>query len=132
MKKAIVLTITLITCAMIFSGCCVKNNGETPSEYKKITASQAYDMMNEKEVTVVDVRTKSEYEKGHIKDAILIPNETIDSAPPTQLPDKNAIILVYCRSGRRSREAAEKLIKLGYKNVYDFGGINDWTYGTVK
>lgn len=132
MKKAIVLTITLITCAMIFVGCCVKNNGKTPSEYKKITASQAYDMMNEKEVTVVDVRTKSEYEKGHIKDAILIPNETIDSAPPTQLPDKNAIILVYCRSGRRSREAAEKLIKLGYKNVYDFGGINDWTYGTVK
>lgn len=132
MKKAIVLTITLITCAMIFAGCCVKNNGKTPSEYKKITASQAYDMMNEKEVTVVDVRTKSEYEKGHIKDAILIPNETIDSVPPTQLPDKNAIILVYCRSGRRSREAAEKLIKFGYKNVYDFGGINDWTYGTVK
>jgi len=132
MKKAIVLTITLITFAMIFAGCCFKNNGETSSEYKKITASQAYDMMNEKEVTVVDVRTKSEYEKGHIKDAILIPNETIDSALPTQLPDKNAIILVYCRSGRRSREAAEKLIKLGYKNVYDFGGINDWTYGTVK
>ncbi len=132
MKKAIVLTITLITFAMIFAGCCFKNNGETSPEYKKITASQAYDMMNEKEVTVVDVRTKSEYEKGHIKDAILIPNETIDSALPTQLPDKNAIILVYCRSGRRSREAAEKLIKLGYKNVYDFGGINDWTYGTVK
>ena len=89
-------------------------------------------MMNEKEVVIVDVRTKSEYNEGRIKGAILIPNETIGKEMPSDLPDKNATVLLYCRSGRRSREAANKLVELGYKNVYDFGGINDWPYGTVK
>ena len=88
-------------------------------------------MINTQEVTIVDVRTQSEYDEGHIQNAVLIPNETIGSDPPTNLPDKNAIILVYCRSGRRSEEAARKLVNLGYVSVYDFGGINDWTYGTV-
>ena len=82
-------------------------------------------MMNTQEVVIVDVRTQSEYDEGHI------PNETIGSDLPANLPDKNAIILVYCRSGRRSEEAARKLVNLGYVSVYDFGGINDWTYGTV-
>lgn len=100
--------------------------------YRKITAEQAYEMMNTQEVTIVDVRTQSEYDEGHIQNAVLIPNETIGSEPPSNLPDKNAVILVYCRSGRRSEEAARKLVNLGYVNVYDFGGINDWTYGTVK
>lgn len=100
--------------------------------YRKITAEQAYEMMNTQEVTIVDVRTQSEYDEGHIQNAVLIPNETIGSEPPANLPDKNAVILVYCRSGRRSEEAARKLVNLGYVNVYDFGGINDWTYGTVK
>lgn len=99
--------------------------------YRKITAEQAYEMMNTQEVVIVDVRTQSEYDEGHIQNAVLIPNETIGSEPPTNLPDKNAIILVYCRSGRRSEEAARKLVNLGYVSVYDFGGINDWTYGTV-
>lgn len=99
--------------------------------YRKITAEQAYEMMNTQEVTIVDVRTQSEYDEGHIQNAVLIPNETIGSEPPSNLPDKNAVILVYCRSGRRSEEAARKLVNLGYVNVYDFGGINDWTYGTV-
>ncbi len=100
--------------------------------YRKITAEQAYEMMNTQEVTIVDVRTQSEYDEGHIQNAVLIPNETIGSEPPSNLPDKNAVILVYCRSGRRSEEAARKLVNLGYVSVYDFGGINDWTYGTVK
>ena len=100
--------------------------------YRKITAEQAYEMMNTQEVVIVDVRTQSEYDEGHIQNAVLIPNETIGSDLPTNLPDKNAIILVYCRSGRRSEEAARKLVNLGYVSVYDFGGINDWTYGTVK
>ena len=99
--------------------------------YRKITAEQAYEMMNTQEVTIVDVRTQSEYDEGHIQNAVLIPNETIGSDTPTNLPDKNAVILVYCRSGRRSEEAARKLVNLGYVSVYDFGGINDWTYGTV-
>lgn len=105
---------------------------EIVGEYRKITAEQAYEMMNTQEVVIVDVRTQSEYDEGHIQNAVLIPNETIGSEPPTNLPDKNAIILVYCRSGRRSEEAARKLANLGYVSVYDFGGINDWTYGTVK
>ena len=105
---------------------------ERVGEYRKITAEQAYEMMNTQEVVIVDVRTQSEYDEGHIQNAVLIPNETIGSEPPTNLPDKNAIILVYCRSGRRSEEAARKLVNLGYVIVYDFGGINDWTYGTVK
>ena len=104
---------------------------ERVGEYRKITAEQAYEMMNTQEVVIVDVRTQSEYDEGHIQNAVLIPNETIGSDPPTNLPDKNAIILVYCRSGRRSEEAARKLVNLGYVSVYDFGGINDWPYGTV-
>lgn len=104
---------------------------ERVGEYRKITAEQAYEMMNTQEVVIVDVRTQSEYDEGHIQNAVLIPNETIGSDSPTNLPDKNAIILVYCRSGRRSEEAARKLVNLGYVSVYDFGGINDWTYGTV-
>ena len=100
--------------------------------YRKITAEQASEMMNTQEVVIVDVRTQSEYDEGHIQNAVLIPNETIGSEPPANLPDKNAVILVYCRSGRRSEEAARKLVNLGYVSVYDFGGINDWTYGTVK
>ena len=106
-------------------------NWEIVGEYRKITAEQAYEMMNTQEVVIVDVRTQSEYDEGHIQNAVLIPNETIGSEPPTNLPDKNAIILVYCRSGRRSEEAARKLVNLGYVIIYDFGGINDWTYGTV-
>ena len=106
-------------------------NWEIVGEYRKITAEQAYEMMNTQEVVIVDVRTQSEYDEGHIQNAVLIPNETIGSDLPTNLPDKNAIILVYCRSGRRSEEAARKLINLGYVSVYDFGGINDWPYGTV-
>lgn len=88
--------------------------------------------MTTQKVIIVDVRTKSEYDEGHIKNAVLIPNETIGTEPPSKLPDKNAIILVYCRSGRRSRDAANKLVKMGYTNVYDFGGIINWKYGTVK
>jgi rhodanese-related sulfurtransferase len=84
-------------------------------------------------VTVVDVRTQAEYEQGHIPDAILVPNETISTTQkPDALPDLDATILVYCRSGNRSAQAARKLVALGYVNVYDFGGIIDWPYDVVK
>ena len=79
----------------------------------------------------MDVRTKAEYDGGHIANAVLVPNETIADTSPPELPDKTATLLIYCRSGRRSRDAAEKLLALGYENVYDFGGINDWPYETV-
>ena len=76
---------------------------------------------------IIDVRREDEYAKGHIPGAILIPNESITDTPPKELPDKYQIILVYCRTGRRSKEAAQKLADMGYVNVYEFGGINDWT-----
>lgn len=83
-------------------------------------------------VIIVDVRTKSEYDEGHIPNAVLIPNETIGSERPAALPDLNAEILVYCRSGARSRAASQKLANLGYTAIYNFGGIMDWPYETVK
>ena len=76
---------------------------------------------------IVDVRREDEYAKGHIPGAILIPNESIGTEQPSELPDLDQIILVYCRSGRRSKEASQKLADIGYKNVYEFGGIIDWT-----
>lgn len=76
---------------------------------------------------VVDVRRQDEYDAGHIPGAILIPNESIDTQPPEELPDLNQIILIYCRSGNRSKQAAQKLFDMGYTRIYEFGGINTWT-----
>jgi len=84
------------------------------------------------EIIILDVRTKEEYDAGHIKGAILVPNETIIDEQPELLPDLDAEILVYCRSGNRSAQAANKLIAIGYTNVVDFGGIIDWPYDVVK
>ncbi|AEE15836.1 rhodanese-like domain-containing protein [Treponema brennaborense] len=99
--------------------------------YRKIGAEQAKTMMDSGTPIIVDVRTPAEYEAGHVPGAILLPNETVADKKPAVLNDTNATVLVYCRSGRRSAEAARKLIKLGYTNVYDFGGIIDWPYETV-
>lgn len=96
--------------------------------YHKITAEEAKKMMEEGDVTIVDVRSQEEYESGHIKDAILIPVERIGEEAPDVLPDKEAILLVYCRSGRRSKQASDVLVESGYQYVYDFGGIMDWNY----
>ena len=102
-------------------------------EYRKISAQDAKARIDSgDEVIIVDVRTEEEYESGHIPDAVLIPNETITNKKPEQLPDLDAEILVYCRSGNRSAQAAKKLIAMGYTNVYDFGGILDWPYEIVK
>ena len=102
------------------------------AEYHKLTPEEAFEMMSAQETTIVDVRTEAEYQEGHIENAILVPNESIGEVPPDALPDKEATLLVYCRSGRRSKEASEKLLALGYQNVYDFGGITDWPYDIVK
>ena len=100
--------------------------------YQKISAEEAYEMMVSQEVVVVDVRTREEYDGGHIENAVLVPNESIGSEMPEALPGKEATLLIYCRSGRRSKDAAQKLLALGYQIVYDFGGVIDWPYELVK
>lgn len=98
---------------------------------QKISAQQAYERMASGDgVTIVDVRQPDEYETAHIPGAILLPNEDLGSERPAALPVLDAEILIYCRSGNRSAQAAAKLAAMGYTNLYDFGGINDWTYET--
>ncbi|MBQ8215682.1 MAG: rhodanese-like domain-containing protein [Clostridia bacterium] len=88
--------------------------------------------MDEGNCIVLDVREQSEYDEGHIENAVLLPYTEIDRRAEQVLPDKDALILVYCRSGRRSKIGAQSLADLGYTNVKEFGGIIDWQYGTVK
>ena len=108
----------------------VKN--EKKAEYKKITSDEAKNIMLTEKPIVVDVRSLEEYNEGHIPNAISVPLETIDNEAETKLKNKDDLILVYCRSGRRSREAALRLIEKGYTNVIDFGGIQDWNGEVVK
>ena len=101
--------------------------------YEQITAEQAQTLMNTKQhYIIVDARTEEEFAEGHIRNAVLIPEYEIAERAETELPYKNALILVYCRSGRRSKIAAEEFVKLGYTNVKEFGGIIDWPYEIVK
>lgn len=103
------------------------------AEYRQISMSEAADMMEtETGYILLDVRTQAEFEEKHIPGAICIPNETIGSEAPEGLPDKDQLILVYCRSGSRSKQAAQKLADQGYTNIVEFGGINDWTGETVS
>ena len=96
--------------------------------YKQITMSEAVKMMEkEKNYIILDVRRADEFDGGHIPGAINVANESIGTEEIPELPDKAQLILVYCRSGRRSKEASEKLVKLGYTNIVEFGGILDWT-----
>lgn len=98
--------------------------------YYKITPQKAKEMMETGDVTVVDVRTAKEYEEKHIPGAVLVPDETIGLEATERLPDKNAALLLYCRTGARSERASKVLVSLGYTRVYDFGGIVDWPYET--
>ena len=100
--------------------------------YKHISMEEAADIMEkESGYIILDVRTKEEYASGHIPGAIVVPNETIGASDIPELPDKNQMILVYCRSGNRSKQAAKKLADLGYTNIIEFGGIIDWT-GSIE
>lgn len=104
--------------------------GAKEEAYHKITAEEAKKMMDEGGVIVVDVRRADEYAEKHIPGAVLVPNEDIGEEQPELLPDKDAVLLVHCRTGIRSKQASDKLVELGYTNVYDFGGIADWPYET--
>ena len=104
---------------------------ETKS-YQQITQEKAKEMMQADDGhIIVDVRRQDEYDSGHIPDAILIPNESIDTKQPKELPNLDQVILIYCRSGRRSKEASQKLADMGYTHIYEFGGIIDWTGDVV-
>ena len=127
MKKTI-LAILILFMIAIMTGC---RNTEQIT-YKQISQEEAAEMMSKDDGhVIVDVRRMDEYIEGHIPGAICIPNENIDQEKPEKLPDLNQIILVYCRSGNRSKQAAEKLAAMGYRNVYEFGGIITWTGETV-
>ena len=122
----------LLTLALPF-GCvgCVSDGGS--ATYEQISGAEAKALMDsESGYIIIDARTQSEYDEGHIPGAILIPEYEIADRAEKELSDKKQLILVYCRSGRRSKIAAEELVKLGYINVKEFGGIIDWEYEIVK
>lgn len=134
--KARIILIIFLLASLLLSGCKKQSQsteeGNDVNNYHQITQEEALIMMGRDDGhVIVDVRRQDEYEAGHIPGAVLIPNESIGTEPPEKLPDKEQIILIYCRSGRRSKEAAEKLAKMGYTNVYEFGGIITWTGETV-
>ena len=115
----------------LLAGCTASNEQE--NSYRQISMDEAVTMMEEESgYIILDVRTPEEYRERHIPNAINIPNETIGTEEIPDLPDKDQLILVYCRSGNRSKQASEKLVKLGYTNIVEFGGINDWTGETVS
>ena len=113
----------------VLAGC---NKETAENSYKQISMDEAVTMMAEEtDYIILDVRTPEEFAEKHILNAINVPNETIGENEIPELPRKDQMILVYCRSGNRSKQASEKLVKLGYTNIYEFGGINDWTGETV-
>ena len=123
--------IALLTFALPF-GCVGCSDGGSAT-YDQISGAEAKALMDsESGYIIIDARTQEEYDEGHIPGAILIPEYEIADRAEKELPDKDQLILVYCRSGRRSKIAAEELVKLGYTNVKEFGGIIDWEYDTVK
>lgn len=122
MKKLIPILLS----ALMFTGCSGTSNSQT-NTYRQITMDEAVTMMaQETGYIILDVRRPDEFAAGHIPNAINVPNEAIGTDEIAELPDKDQLIMVYCRSGRRSKEASEKLVKLGYTNIVEFGGILDW------
>ncbi|PKL12018.1 MAG: rhodanese-like domain-containing protein [Spirochaetae bacterium HGW-Spirochaetae-8] len=136
------LGLGVLAIVLVVAGCAGRSKPEVAvgapapvarAQYRKISPQEAKSMMADKSVIILDVRTEAEFTQGHIEGAILIPNETITTTVrPAALTDLNAVVLVYCRSGNRSSQAAKKLVTLGYAQVYDFGGIIDWPYEVVR
>ena len=116
---------------LFLAGCTASNEQE--KSYRQISMDEAVTMMEEESgYIILDVRTPEEFRERHIPNAINIPNETIGSEDIQELPDKDQLILVYCRSGNRSKQASGKLAELGYTNIVEIGGINDWTGDTIS
>ena len=127
MKKLIFLLLAV----MLLTACGQDKENDQGAVYVNITAEEAKKIMDSEEgYVILDVRSQEEYEEAHIPGAILIPHTEIEERAEEMLADKDQLILVYCRSGRRSKLAAEALVELGYTNVKEFGGIIDWPYET--
>ena len=119
-KNAIALFLLL---SLFVTGCASPG----AAAYRRVSMQEAVDMMADEDgYIILDVRTAQEFASGHIPGAMLLPNEDIGTEEIAQLPDKSQLILVYCRSGNRSKQAADKLVRLGYTNIVEFGGINSW------
>ena len=141
MKRIVRLAAMLLFC-MIFAACgqakddsqitgdknlCNAEGSTQEVTYEKISLEEAKQLMKDEEgYIILDVRTKEEFAEGHIPGAICVPNETISGEMPEELPEQDQLILVYCRSGNRSKQASKKLAELGYTNIKEFGGIIDW------
>ncbi|MDY2699268.1 MAG: rhodanese-like domain-containing protein [Lachnospiraceae bacterium] len=128
MKKIFIYGVAammLLSLLITLCGCSKNSGGDS---YMQISVNDAIEMMEtEKDYIILDVRTIAEYKEGHIPGAICVPNEAINENTIKELPEKEQLIFVYCRSGNRSKQAAAKLAKQGYTKVYEFGGIIDWT-----
>ena len=123
----------LLIMTLLLTGCTTPKPATEANTYRQIAMQEAIEMMEKEEnYMILDVRTHEEFAAGHIPGAIVIPNETIGTEDIPQLPDKDQLIMVYCRSGNRSKQASEKLVKLGYTNIVEFGGINSWPGETVS
>ena len=127
MKKYVAILLSLL----LLVGCTEQSNQK--KTYRQISMKEAITMMNEESgYLIIDVRTLGEFNEKHIPNAINIPNESIGTEEIPELPDKDQLIFVYCRSGNRSKQASEKLVALGYTNIVEFGGINDWPGETIS
>ena len=135
MKRLFLLTLVVMV-ALLGSACggeSASGRGQAKGEVQKMSAAEAQKLMeSESGYLIVDVRTPQEYAAGHVQKAINIPNETISTTPPAALSDKGQRIFLYCRSGRRSQDAAQKLAAMGYTNLVDFGAITDWRGALAK
>ena len=121
---------SILLSALMLTGCAT--GGNPANTYRQISMDEAVTMMAEETgYIILDVRRPDEFAAGHIPNAINVANESIGTNEIAELPDKDQLIMVYCRSGRRSKEAAEKLAKLGYTNIVEFGGILDWKGETI-
>ena len=123
----------LLLAVMLLTACGQAKENDQGAVYVNITAEEAKQIMDTEEgYIILDVRTQEEYDQGHIPGAVLIPNTEVEARAEDELLDQNQLILVYCRSGNRSKKAAEILVELGYTNIKEFGGIIDWPYEVTK
>ena len=125
MKRTILLLFSVL---LLLTGCAGK---AADGSYRQISQEEAKEMMDTRDVVILDVREQDEYDSGHIPGAVLLPVGAIDEGTAAEvIPGKDSVVLVYCRSGNRSKTASSTLADLGYTNIYEFGGINTWPYET--